>query len=142
MNNHSQRVSLSLPTDLVDNLDQFILNRGFQSRSQAVAEIITQGLDAHYEKTGIKTMAGSLTLVYDISKNNCQVTLAQMERKYLKEVISSLQVQLESNHVLEVVLLQGPADQLKRISNEFRACKGVKSGHLVLSSVIMPPIYS
>ncbi len=60
-------------------------------------------------------MAGTITIVYDESKGNLLQRLAELERRFLDEVISSLHVQLENDHRIEVLLVQGPA-RISRIS--------------------------
>jgi CopG family nickel-responsive transcriptional regulator len=48
---------------------------------------------------------------------------------------------LEDDHVLEVLLMQGPANMLRQIANELVTCKGVKSTHLSLTPHLLPPLH-
>jgi len=136
-----KRVSISLPPDVFESLDELVQLRGFQSRSQAISEMIQQSLIEHHEDRGEEVMAGTITLFYDESWPGVLQALAKIERKHVDEVISSQHILLENNHTMEVLLVQGPANRLKAISDKLVTCKGVKSGRLTITSMILPPIH-
>jgi CopG family nickel-responsive transcriptional regulator len=136
-----QRISVSLPESVYCELNQLVAERGLESRSQAIAVMVTQAALEHREDKGDTLMAGTITIVYDESKGNLLQRLAELERRYLDEVISSLHVQLENDHRIEVLLVQGPARDLQIIANELLALKGVKTGRLTLTTMLMPPLH-
>jgi CopG family transcriptional regulator, nickel-responsive regulator len=130
-----QRISVSLPASVFHELDQMVAERGLESRSKAIAEMVTQSGLQHREDRG------TITIVYNESKGNFLQRLAELERHFLDEVISSLHVQLEDNHRMEVLLVQGPVNRLKMIADQLIALKGVRTGKLTLTSMIMPPLH-
>jgi CopG family transcriptional regulator, nickel-responsive regulator len=136
-----QRISISLPSSVFRELDQLITERGLESRSKAVADMVTQFALKHQEEKGVTIMAGTITVVYDVSTGTLLQRLAELQRYYIDEVISSLHVQLENDHRMEVLLVQGPVERLKEIVNKLVSIKGVKTGKLSLSAAIMPPIH-
>lgn len=136
-----RRVSVSLSPETFSNLDTYTKSKGFQSRSQAVGDMINQALISTINPFQDEVASGTITLVYDESKNGLLSKIAEIQRSYVDEVISSQHVLLENNHTMEVLLVQGPASQLHKICNQLISCKGVKSGQLVLSSILMPPIH-
>ncbi len=135
------RISISLPPDVSRGLDRLVESRGFESRSQAVASIINESLVEQQRETPDAIMAGTITLFYNQGRNNILTELAALKRRRIDEVIGSLQVQLENNHVMEVILVQGPVDTLKKITDQLVACKGVKVGKLTLTSSIIPQLH-
>jgi CopG family transcriptional regulator, nickel-responsive regulator len=135
-----ERISISLPKTLLAQLDSMIGQRGFDSRSRAIAEMINAQLAEHGEIQGTQIMAGTITLIYDHSKANLQSQLSDIQHRHIAEVISSLHVHLERHHTMEVILVQGTANKLKAIANELITCKGVKTGKLQLSTAVMPPL--
>lgn len=136
-----QRISVSLPESVFQELDKLVERRGFESRSQAIAEMIQKSASEHSEDLGDAIMAGTITLFYNESKPGLWENLARIERENVDEVISSQHVLLEKNHVMEVLLVQGPASKLKKISDQLITCKGIFSGRLTLTSTLMPPIH-
>ena len=128
-----RRVTVSMGEDTFQALDRLVNERGFDSRSQAISEMIHQQAAEHLGRIGTEVMAGTLTLIYDESKSSLLRDLSRVCRSHLSEVISSQHVLLEDDHVLEVLLMQGPAKTLRGIANELVTCKGVKSAHLTLT---------
>ncbi|NJR41307.1 MAG: nickel-responsive transcriptional regulator NikR [Akkermansiaceae bacterium] len=128
--------------DTFQALDRVVTERGFDSRSQAISEMIHQQAAEHLGKIGTQIMAGTLTLIYDESKSSLLRDLSRICREHLSEVISSQHILLEDDHVLEVLLMQGPVKTLREIANELVTCKGVKSTHLTLTPHLLPPLHA
>lgn len=137
---HIERISLSLQADLLESFDALVDERGFDSRSQAVGELISRELDRHASSDGKQIMTGTIVLVYEHSRGDLKKRLADIQYHHLDEVISSLHVLLEKEHTMEVVLVQGKARKLRRIANELITCKGVKSGSMTLTASLIPQI--
>ena len=137
-----RRITVSMCEDTFQALDRMVTERGFDSRSQAISEMIHQQAAEHLGKIGSQVMAGTLTLIYDESKSSLLRDLSRICREHLSEVISSQHILLEDDHVLEVLLMQGPARTLREIANELVTCKGVKSTHLTLTPHLLPPLHA
>jgi CopG family transcriptional regulator, nickel-responsive regulator len=137
----ASRITVSLPSPLCDELDAMVAARGYGSRSEAISKMISEQLVQHQQQLGRQIMAGTITLIYDHSRNGLQSRLMKIQRKYLKEIISSQHVHLEEHHSLEVLLVQGPGFRLKRIADDLITCRGVKHGYLNVTSTVLPPIY-
>lgn len=135
------RLTISLPPDLLDELDGMIARRRLPSRSQAIAEMIQQGLLEHASELGTQVVAGTVTLVYGNRREAIRNQLARIQSRYLKEVISSQHVFLEESHSLEVLLVQGPGKVLKRLADELSGVKGVKQVKVALTTTILPPLH-
>jgi CopG family nickel-responsive transcriptional regulator len=135
------RISVSLPGTVFRELDHMVERRGLENRSKAIADMIMHCAVDNGEDHGGRVMAGMITLVFDESKGNLLQRIAELERRYIDEIISSLHVQLQDNHRMEVFLVQGPADTLNKIADKLLACSGVKTCKLTLTSMIIPPIH-
>ncbi len=134
------RFSVSLPAELLDQLDEMVHRRGFQSRSQAIAGLARDGLVEFQSEHGTRSMAGTINLVYDYRKRNLQTTLSAIQHKYYLLIVSSMHVHLEQHQYLEVLLVQGPPGQVRRLADELITCKGVRHGKLQLTAVGIPPL--
>lgn len=135
------RISVSLPEPLLRQLDRMVAVRGFESRSQAIAEMVNQQLVEHQQRLGEEIMAGTITLVYDHSTPGLQKQLADLQHAHLSEVISSLHVHLMHAHTMEVILVQGPGARLQAIADRMVTCRGVITGRLQLTTAIIPPVH-
>jgi len=141
-NNKLVRTSASLPANVVEDLETLTKARGFNNRSALLADMIRKEAASFRQDFTNDIMAGTFTLVYDHSVPGLQHKLNQLKHKYVAEIISSTQIQLMDQHTLEVNLMQGAAQDLKRISDEMQANRGVKNGNLYLTQSALPPIYT
>lgn len=135
------RISLSLPERLVSDFDSMIVEKDYDSRSQAFVDMIHKQLNARFEEAGDQVMAGTINLVYDHSIPNLQKNLTELQYKHIDEVISTLNVNLTETQTMAVVLVQGPASTLRQIANKMIAQRGVITGEMMLSTAIIPPVH-
>lgn len=135
------RISISLPDDLQTELDSMVAARGFESRSQAINDMLRQHLAEHKRDKGNEVMVGTITVLYNNAARVLQKTMADLQYRYLDEVISSLHVHLADNKTMEVILVQGPAQTVQTIANEIIAIRGVITGKLQLMGAIIPPLH-
>lgn len=135
------RITISLSGELLTDLDQVVTERGFQSRSQAVADFVHRALVDTKSEKGDDVMVGTITLFYDHTVGGLQQRLAALQRRYIDEVISSLHVHLTGEKTLEVILVQGPAPKLRAVAGDMGKLRGVISGHLQLAAAVIPPLH-
>jgi len=135
------RISISLPEKLLEDLDRMVKQRGFESRSQAVNEMLHNALLEHKNDLGDDVLVGIIALFYNNAVPGLQKQLADLQVRYIDEVISSLHVHLMHNETMEVVLVQGPARTLQTIADEMTSRRGVISGRIHLVAALMPQLH-
>jgi len=135
------RISVSLPEQLLQEMDRMVEIKGFESRSQALVSMIHQELTEHRGEFGEEIMAGTINLIYDHSMPGLQKQLADIQHEYVNEVISSLHVHLMHARTMEVILVQGPAIKLRIIADKLESCRGVLSGKLQMSACLLPQVH-
>ena len=135
------RISISLPEDLLSDLHRMVEVRGFESRSQAVNDMLHQFLLEHKCDQGDDVMVGIVALFYNNSVPGLQKQLADLQFQYIDEVISSLHVHLMHNQTMEVILVQGPARKLQMIADEMTSRRGVTSGKMHLIAALIPQLH-
>lgn len=136
------RLSLSLPSDLLAQLDEMIVARGLPNRSQTISELIRHELAEDSETKEGAVIAGTITLTYRAESGRVRHALAQTQLAYLKEVISSQHVFLEDDQSLEVLLVQGPQERLRGLCDALRNIRGVQQIKLVATTALLPPLHS
>ncbi len=132
---------MSLPESLLSDLDSMVRMRGFESRSQAISDVLYRTLVEYKCDLGNEVMAGVITLVYDNSVSGLQKFLADLQFRHINEVISSLHVNLMHHQTMEVMLVQGPARTLQTLADEMISRRGVLSGKLNLMAALIPQIH-
>jgi CopG family nickel-responsive transcriptional regulator len=135
------RISISLPDALSVQLDEMVRERGFESRSQAIAEMVSRQVTDYKKELGNEIMAGTITLLYDHSTPRLQKQLADLQHEHIKEVISSLHIHLMHSQTMEVILVQGPAAELQLLADKMITNRGVISGNLQLNATLIPQVH-
>jgi CopG family nickel-responsive transcriptional regulator len=136
------RLSISLPAELMAQLDAMVAMRALPSRSQMIAELIRHELAEHSEGLQDAVLAGTITLIYRAESGRVRQALAQAQAAFLKEVISSQHVFLEDDQSLEVMLVQGPSQRLQTLCDELRKIRGVQQIKLVTTTALLPPLHA
>lgn len=136
------RLSVSLPAELLAQLDEMVQERGLASRSQMIAELIRHELAEHHEGMAGAILSGTITLIYRAESGWVRQALAQTQSEYLKEVISSQHVFLEDDQSLEVLLVQGPSERLAQLCDRLRRIRGIHQIKLVTATALLPPLHA
>jgi CopG family nickel-responsive transcriptional regulator len=126
---------------LLSDLDRMVEVRGFATRSQAVNDMLHQFLVEHKNHIGDDIMVGVIALFYNNAVPFLQKQLADLQVRYIDEVISSLHIHLMHNQTMEVVLVQGPARKLQMIADEMTSRRGVISGKMHLVAALIPQLH-
>lgn len=136
------RVTVSLPDNTYEQLEQLIESGNWKNRSQVISQLVRDEYLQQLSKVSDSIMAGSITLFYDESQREILTNVCQVQRENINEVISSNRVLLENNHIMEIMVVQGHVSKLVDIQQQLLNIKGVEAGKLALTSVILPPIQS
>jgi len=136
------RRSISLPPELVVQLEAMMAERGLPSRSQVITELIRHELADFVARQENPVIAGTITLIYRTESGRVRHALARTQSAYLKEVISSQHVFLEDDQSLEVLLVQGPAARLRQLCDDLRRIRSVQQIKLVTTTALLPPLHA
>lgn len=128
------RFSVSLPQQLLKDLDAMAREKSYDNRSLAVADMIRAALVEHRQERSAREIAGTITLVFNHHKRHLQETLTDMQHDHTDIIISTLHVHLDYDNCLEVLVVRGPAGEIKHLADTLIAAKGVKHGRLTITS--------
>jgi CopG family nickel-responsive transcriptional regulator len=133
-NETAARFSVSLPPQLLSQLDEMTREKGYHNRSLAVADMIRDHLVEHQQRHGQQEIAGTITLVYDHHKPHVQATLTDIQHDHHDLIIASSHVHLDHDNCLEVLIVRGAGQMIRKIADELIAAKGVKHGKLTVTT--------
>lgn len=130
----ASRLSVSLPAGLVEGLDEMARDKGYDNRSQLVADMIRDWLVEHGQHRASQPIAGTITLVYDHHTAHVQETLTAIQHDHHELIISTMHVHMDHDNCLEVLAIRGKARDVHRIADALIAARGVKHGKLTVTS--------
>lgn len=127
------RFAVSLDDNLLERFDQLRKRRGYESRSQAIRDLIRDNLVEHGWDNR-KNAMGTITLVFDHHKRNLSDTLTDIQHRYHSQIISNMHVHLDHDNCLEVIVVEGKGSKIRELANHLGSTKGVKHSKLTLTT--------
>lgn len=125
-----ERIGVSVDKELLSMFDELIAKQGYQSRSEAIRDLVRQQLSN--ERLGNpKTKAVAVVLlVYDHHSTKLMEKLTTLQHLHLLQTISSIHIHLDEHDCLEVVVLRGRVGEIKKTAENIVSLKGVKLGRI------------
>ncbi len=127
-----ERVGVSLEKDLLSDFDKLITGKGYQSRSEAIRDLIRQQLSSVRVQNAKAEAVAAVVLVYDHHATTLMERLTELQHSHLLQTISSLHVHLGHHDCLEVIVLRGKVGQINKMGEKLISIKGVKLGRINL----------
>ncbi|MCF7826961.1 MAG: nickel-responsive transcriptional regulator NikR [Candidatus Marinimicrobia bacterium] len=128
-----QRFGVSVETDLLDKFDEFIRERNYQNRSEALRDLMREALVREQWKED-ETIAGAIAFVYDHHHGHLVSHLMDVQHDYFQIIISSQHIHLDHDNCMEIIVAKGPANQIGNLYDAIRSMKGVKHIDLLRST--------
>ena len=126
------RIGVSLEPDLLGQFDKLIASKGYNTRSEAIRDLIRNALIQKELKSPGSSVVGTITIIYDHHKGNVKETLMELQHHKHELISSSIHVHLDLDRCLEVLVVHGTVEQVKELSDELTTVKGVLHGEPVL----------
>jgi CopG family nickel-responsive transcriptional regulator len=128
-----ERIGVSLEAELLGQFDRLIEQKGYESRSEAIRDLIRDALVQRRwsESEGSEERVAVATLVYDHDSSSLAQKLAHIQHENHRAVVSALHVHMDEHNCLEVLVLRGRAKDVVRMGEGLVSTKGVKYGRLV-----------
>ena len=127
-----ERIGVSLEKNLLSKFDKLIAGQGYQSRSEAIRDLVRQQLSSEQLENPTANAVAAVCLVYDHHASNLMKKLTALQHSHLLQVISSLHIHLGEHDCMEVIVLKGRIGQIKKVADSIISQKGVKLGKINL----------
>jgi len=127
-----ERIGVSLDKKLLSMFDKLIAKRGYQSRSEAIRDLIRRQLsDEHLKNPKVKAVA-AVCLVYNHHHTKLMQKLTGLQHSHLLHTISSMHIHLDAHDCMEVIVLRGRVGEINKMAENILSQKGVKLGRINL----------
>lgn len=131
-----QRVTISLEEDVAAAFDQLLQAQGYQSRSEAMRDLIRREVDARsLQEVGDRPCVANLSYVYDHHVRSLAGRLVALQHDHHEIVVSTTHVHLDHDNCLESTILKGPINAVRSLADGIQAERGVRFASLNLVSM-------
>jgi CopG family nickel-responsive transcriptional regulator len=128
-----ERVGVSFEPDLLDKFDELIRRKGYTNRSEAIRDLIRKAIIEEDIKAGKEEVIGTITIVYDHDVGDVTNKLLHLQHHYHSRILSTTHIHMDEHMCLEVIVVRGKSNEIKKLADNMRALKGVKHGGLVIT---------
>ncbi|MCE5199876.1 MAG: nickel-responsive transcriptional regulator NikR [Armatimonadota bacterium] len=129
-----ERFGVSMENELLSRFDTLVEKRGYQSRSEAIRDLVRQELVKEEWSDPEADVVGTLTIVFEHHEHELSNVLAELQHQYHSFVLCSTHIHLDPHNCLEVIILRGPSAKVKHIADTLVSTRGVKHGGLVCTT--------
>ena len=127
------RFAISLDHDLLEDFDQLCTRRHYESRSEAIRDLIRDCLVEQNWDEKLETM-GTITIVFNHHVRDLTEKLTSIQHDHHRLILSTLHVHLDHDHCLEVLVVKGTGRDIRRVADSLISTKGVKHGKLTMTT--------
>ena len=125
------RFSVTMPEDLLEQLDTYAARRGTHvNRSEVLRDLVRERLADNALEEPAGEAVGSITMVYDHHTPGLVAQLDKIQHRHATEIVSTMHIHLDHNTCLEIVAVHGPAQLLANMCDCMTGLKGVRHGRL------------
>ncbi|MCF7823198.1 MAG: nickel-responsive transcriptional regulator NikR [Candidatus Marinimicrobia bacterium] len=128
-----QRFGVSVEADLLEKFDEFIHQRNYQNRSEALRDLMREALVREQWQED-EIIAGAIAFVYDHHHGQLVNHLMEVQHDHYEIIISSQHIHLDHDNCMEIILAKGPAKLVGKLYDSIRSMKGVKHVDLLRST--------
>jgi CopG family nickel-responsive transcriptional regulator len=120
--------------DLLARFDRLLARNGCSCRSEAIRDLVRRQLDEARLRDAAAEVVGTVTIVYDHERHELAHRLTRIQHDHHAAVIANVHVHLDPRNCLEVLIVRGRSDRVRRLADELIATKGVRHGRLTLTA--------
>jgi len=129
------RFGVSLDEALLKKFDVYIKENKYQSRSEALRDLIRKDL-IKKEWTSGENVTGIINIVYTHGIRALMAKLTDIQHKNHHLIISTQHIHLTHDDCLEVIIAKGSSVRIINLAAELKSLKGVKYGDLSMAGSV------
>ena len=122
------RTGISFEPKLLKLFDKFIKDKGYTNRSEAINDIIREKL---FHKLH-EQIVGTIKVIYDQRVGHYSKNVSNLQHDYHCQITSSMHTYLDHHTCLELIVVKGRIDRIRKLLEKIKRTKGVKEAELIL----------
>ena len=119
---------------LLARFDASIAARGYASRSEAIRDLVREGLVREAWADPDAEVVGTVTIVYGHHEHELTHVLTELQHQRHDAIICSTHVHLDAHFCLEVIIVRGPSREVRAVADTLISTRGVKHGALTCTT--------
>jgi CopG family nickel-responsive transcriptional regulator len=115
-------VSVSMPEELIDRLDEFAGEHGYTGRSEVMREA-SRNLLGEFDDRALEDRAlmGVVTVLFDFEGTSVENRMTELRHEYEGLVSSNVHTHVGDHHCVELFILEGSLSEISAFVGRVRA---------------------
>lgn len=126
-----KRFGVSMEEEILKEFDRIIEKIGYKTRSEAIKDLVRKKILEEKVKEGKEEVIGILGIIYNHEVREVEDKLTSFEHKNYKKILTNSHIHLDKKNCLEVKVLKGKIEKIKKISEKIISTRGVKYGEII-----------
>lgn len=133
MGEELDRISLTLPPEMVTRLDGIVADWDYASRSEAIRDALRDFFTTYdWETGGHGYHYGTVVLFYDHHAPDIPESLQAVQHEYTDLITAVQHVHVTHDECFETLSVDGPKEDINQLSNRLRSINGVNQVKVVV----------
>lgn len=126
------RIGVSLPKNLLDEFDSIIKTRGYSSRSEAIRDAIRSYISEYkWMEKEEGEIIGVVNVIYDHHTKGVTDAIIELQHEFGEMISTTLHIHLDKDSCLEMILVKGEMQKIKKLVDKITALRGVMNVKLI-----------
>ncbi len=129
-----ERFGVSFPPDLLELFDGYIKQKGYRTRSKALGDLAREALTNEEWQDPKEEVMGVLSLVFDHETRDLSNVLTDLQHRHYQNIVTSTHIHMDEHKCLEILVLRGPAERVRRMAEQLISTRGVLHGKIITTT--------
>jgi CopG family nickel-responsive transcriptional regulator len=119
-------VSITLPSDLLKKFDQFIIDRGYYSRSEAFRDAVRSLIaEAEVGKLESGSVAATMMIICEYARRDVDLRMSEVRHEFDDVVVENFHRHIDQQYCLEVFIAEGGYQRVLELIGRIRGMRGI-----------------
>lgn len=129
------RFSVSLPKQLLSELDHKVATQGYASRSEFTRDLIRDKIIRDSWESDSEELIGVLSIIYDHHQSELLNKMTRLQHDSDIQIACSTHIHIDHHNCLETIVVRGKGVMIRSFSDKIAGLKGVKFAELTKAAV-------
>jgi CopG family nickel-responsive transcriptional regulator len=126
MSQDVDRMSVTLPPTLLEELDGVVEAGEYDSRSEATRDALRAFVTEFNQQTGLSgTLSGTVVVLFEHEHSDVTDEMTRLQHDFTETIIAVHHVHLSDHLCLESIAVEGPGERIEALLSRLRPLQGV-----------------
>jgi CopG family transcriptional regulator, nickel-responsive regulator len=130
-----KRFGVSMEEGLLRKFDGLVKQKGYETRSEAIRDLVRDALVQQSWKDNEQIVAGSILLFYNHHQRHLLEEMTEIQHSVHDLILATTHFHLNHDSCLELIIVKGKAGEIQRLTDKLTSLKGMQYGKFTVAPV-------